>query len=124
MRGKICFRSHRTCLGIIAAEEWSGGELLTSWLKGSQRQNQARCSPTGSLSDLLPAARSHLLKFPQSPRIALVAGSSPSAHELMGSFHSKSIPEILVILKVEIRVPGNIDLFNRKLAFKVDFSSC
>lgn len=71
-----------------------------------------------------PAARSHLLKFPESTRIVRLAGSSPSALELMGSFHSKTIPKVLVILEVEIRVPRNIDLFNKKLAFKVDFSSC
>lgn len=39
----------------------------------------------------------------------LLAGSKPSAHELMGSFHSKTIPEVLVRLKVEIRVPRSID---------------
>lgn len=76
------------------------------------------------LSQALSVTCSHLLMFPESPRIVLLAVSNPSAHELMGSFHSKTIPELLVTLKVEIRVPGNIDMFNRKLAFKGDFSSC
>lgn len=75
-------------------------------------------------SGLLPTARSHLITCPESPTVLLLVGSSPSVHELMGSFHSKTIPEVLVISKVEISVPGNAALVSGELAFRAEFSPC
>lgn len=87
------------------------------------RRDQAQDAPTGCLSDLLPPARSHLLKLPEFPQIVPQAGIqslSPWAHEIISySDH----PEVLVVLKVEVRMANNINLSDRKLAFRADFSS-
>lgn len=111
----MCLRA--SCLKCVAEE---------SCLPHGEKEPKKEPGKTLSqaLSGLLPTARSYLIKCPESPAMLLLVGSSPAAHELMGSFHSKLIPEVLVILKVEISVPGNTDLVNRKLAFKADFSSC
>lgn len=70
--------------------------LFSPWQNESQRRDQAQDVPTGSLSDLLPTARSYLLKLPESPREVPQAGiPSLSTRAHWGSFHVPTIPEVL-----------------------------
>lgn len=94
-------------------------ELLTSGHKGNQ--SGTRCT-TGCLSDLLPAAGSHLLKFPEFPQIVPQAGIQSLNTWARGIVSYSGHPRGSGSFESEVRMTGNIDLSSRKLAFRADCS--